>query len=460
MRWAILDRVKRSRLWAGLLVAACFSERDVDDDDGEHGTTQSDDSTSTATTTTVADTSGITTSVDTSGESGDTTTGAPGCGDMMVADDEVCDDGNDLPGDGCSACRSTGTLLWSQTLGMPGLRDDCYAVTLREHVIAAGDLSETMDVYNGWLEAFDREGTPVWRFDDDDDTSSGFRALAWIDEQELVAVGIRNNIGFVAGDGWAKRFTAGGVSGLEQELTWHDPMRLSGFVGVSIAGDDLVLAANVYLDGAYRAWYGALPLAQYPDPTFSVESLDDIPGVLVEGFSHGGAQLRGVERHFSSSPNPITLAVFGGTIEDPPASYDLGASAAPVAIAVDGSGTTWTCGSDDGDSPRALRLGQVSASLEETAARTHVLAGDATCHAIATVANGAVIAARIDATTVVLLEVDHALELVWSTMLDVGAALPRSVALDEAGDAIALCGVLPDAGAMPMDDAWIALVVR
>ncbi|HWB79786.1 MAG TPA: DUF4215 domain-containing protein [Nannocystaceae bacterium] len=454
--------MKRSCLGACLLVAACFSEDDVDESGADdHGTTHAESSsTATASATTATETSGLPTSTDDGSESVDTTADAPGCGDMMVGPDEDCDDGNDVPGDGCSACRVTGTLLWTQTLGMPGLRDDCYAVSLREHVIVVGDLSEAPDVYNGWVEAFDREGTPAWRFDDDDDTSSGFRALAWIDAQEFVAVGIHNNIGLVAGDGWAKRFTAGGVSGLEQELTWHDDMRLSGFVGVSTTGNDLVLAANVYLDGAYRAWYGALPLDQYPEPAFSAESMGIDPGVLIEGFDHGGARLRGLERHFSGTPNPLSLSAFEGTIVDPPATYDLGASAATVVIAVDGSGRTWTCGSSDTASPRALQLGRVAASLDETAGQTHALDGDATCHAITTVGEGAVLAARVDATTLMLIEVDDQLEIVWSTTLDVGAAVPRSIALDEAGEAIALCGVLPDGGEPAMDDAWIALVVR
>lgn len=85
-----------------LLVSACYSEGDPDSEPTSNGGTSS--------TQTERDPS-------TSGsESG--TTDAAGCGDGDVGPDEDCDDGNDTPGDGCSSCRGSGTLLLLETDGV------------------------------------------------------------------------------------------------------------------------------------------------------------------------------------------------------------------------------------------------------------------------------------------------------------------------------------------------------
>jgi hypothetical protein len=55
---------------------------------------------------------------------------------------------------------------------------------------------------------------------------------------------------------------------------------------------------------------------------------------------------------------------------------------------------------------------------------------------------------------------DGDVAVAWSSTLDGIVAVPRSIALDDAGDAVALCGVQPGSGSPVMDDAWIALVVR
>lgn len=97
---------------------------------------------------------------DDDGDGGDT--GIPsGCGDGVQDDDEPCDDGNDVPGDGCEAdCTpSPGQLLWSQAVDGAGQDDAARAVAAASgaEILVAGSL-ETAGNDDLWLRVVNSDG--------------------------------------------------------------------------------------------------------------------------------------------------------------------------------------------------------------------------------------------------------------------------------------------------------------
>lgn len=451
-----------------LLASACYSEGDPDSEPTSNGGTSSTQTESDPSTSGSTSGSSSTAAVDTStgpptssSESG--TTDAAGCGDGDIGPDEDCDDGNDTPGDGCSSCRASGTLLWLETVGAPALLDECYGVALGEGVYAVGSIADSQDTHHGWISRFDRaDGVPDWRYDHEDDDNSRFAAITQLDDGGLVAVGIHNNSVFLIGDAWARRFTPTGVSGPEEELSWQVDSGSVGFVDVAAIGSDLVLSASVGLPEGYQIWYGQLPLVSFPSTSFTVETYSGGMGVIAESFDRGGAagepRLRATHRTLVDGPDPIQLLGFDAAIVDPPTySIALDPSDAPVVVAVDDSGSTWVCRTDDDGAAVIMRL---SATLQVEDTQRVVLGSEVSCASIVAVADGVVIGGTLGGELPFVAEVDADLELVWSSELDGMGGRVRSIAVDAAGDAVALCGVREDAMGAPTTNALVGLIVR
>lgn len=94
------------------------------------------------------------------GESGVVVT----CGDGVVDDGEICDDGNDEPGDGCDAdCTPTsGVLQWSQTFDGTGEDDIARDIAIQQGgdivVVGAMEIDNTDDV---WAHVFTPDGGTI-----------------------------------------------------------------------------------------------------------------------------------------------------------------------------------------------------------------------------------------------------------------------------------------------------------
>jgi cysteine-rich repeat protein len=164
-----------------------------------------------------------------SGGEGSSSSGAPEpvCGDGQVDDPELCDDGDDVDGNGCNVdCQPSGQLLWSTThAGMLGFTDEglgcdvdgtgsIYVVGLTALSAADEDL---------WLRKYAAAGEALWT-----QTYAGSAKLkdqgrgVVVDAAELVyAAGFANvleqsNNSVVrkyAADGmpvWTKSFNGGG----------------------------------------------------------------------------------------------------------------------------------------------------------------------------------------------------------------------------------------------------------
>ncbi len=108
---------------------------------------------------TTAPTSGATTEA--------ASTGAPAvCGDGIVAPEEICDDGNDVPEDGCNAqCQKTGAVVWTKSYNGPGDSDEFaedVAVGEDGRIVIVGYQVGAMNKYEMLLLVLDPDGNEVW----------------------------------------------------------------------------------------------------------------------------------------------------------------------------------------------------------------------------------------------------------------------------------------------------------
>lgn len=93
------------------------------------------------------------------------TAGDPVCGDGVVEGDETCDDGNEIDGDGCTACRSSGSVEWFHRDGVAGTVSEGatdVAVDAQGRVFVSGAIAggNSPDI---WARAFDgADGTILW----------------------------------------------------------------------------------------------------------------------------------------------------------------------------------------------------------------------------------------------------------------------------------------------------------
>ncbi|HWB75260.1 MAG TPA: hypothetical protein VG755_09895, partial [Nannocystaceae bacterium] len=130
-------------------------------------TTASTMSTTEATTTSPSTTdetadSGSSDDATTEADSGSTDDGGPLCGNNMLDGDEVCDDGNEVNGDGCNNdCIESGTLLWE--LEAPGtdvaVSDDDVVAVLRHD---DGPHIDTFDADGSALDSVDGPADAHW----------------------------------------------------------------------------------------------------------------------------------------------------------------------------------------------------------------------------------------------------------------------------------------------------------
>lgn len=111
----------------------------------------------------------------------------PYCGDGVIDGPEVCDDGNDMNGDGCNRdCIASGTVLWTRVLAMDSFSD--IAVDEEGGVLLGGQ--------DGALQYYGNDGTPGWSL-----STSGKRTRVarhpeslWVIATENGSVGSRDVI--------------------------------------------------------------------------------------------------------------------------------------------------------------------------------------------------------------------------------------------------------------------------
>ncbi|MGB1016124.1 MAG: hypothetical protein ACPG4T_18460, partial [Nannocystaceae bacterium] len=146
----------------------------------------------------------------------------PACGDGAVDENESCDDGNDIAGDGCNPdCRPSGELLWDITVGDDGDEpDQGYAVAVDStgHYYVGGQIRVASEAANAWLTKYTPAGDPIWTYTQNGPANSNdmIRSIAIGPEQEVYFTGHSWFDSDHIADLWVAKLNANG------EKVWED----------------------------------------------------------------------------------------------------------------------------------------------------------------------------------------------------------------------------------------------
>lgn len=231
------------------LFAACPGGQTATTDDASTGATSSSTGTTTTTDTTAGPTTTTTTDPTTSTSAPPTTTTASTgpapaeCGDGVVADSEICDDGNDDPDDGCNAkCEKTGAVEWTYTHDGAAGKDDGVsglAVDPTGRIVVVGFETGPTNRRDMLIIVLDPDGSEVWRevFDGAAGEHDAFVDVAVDDAGNIYAGGYEVIMGDIA-DSVIRAFAPDGAA----LWTYADPspaMDFSSIRDVAVTPDAL-----------------------------------------------------------------------------------------------------------------------------------------------------------------------------------------------------------------------------
>lgn len=179
-----------------LLATACPSDSTTTTDSGS----DTDPTTTTSDTTDpdVTTTTGTPTTTDATTDAPTSTSTGPApavCGDGLVGEAEVCDDGNDEPDDGCnSKCEKTADVLWTYMHnGAADEFDSARAVAIDKtgRIILAGIEGVSPADTDALLIALNPDGTELWRktYPDMLGERNGFEHVVVDDDGNIFAAG-------------------------------------------------------------------------------------------------------------------------------------------------------------------------------------------------------------------------------------------------------------------------------
>lgn len=356
---------------------------------------------------TAADTSEGTTHADTVGD--------PTCGDGRQDADELCDDGNDIVGDGCNPdCTPSGTIVWSMLLdGGAGEPDWANTVELVDDDIVVGAVVGLPSLAQPRILRIDPDGTTIWTTDVADDAGWLFARVWGLTTDPFAPSG---PISFAASGNGSDGTDASVIGVIDAEGTVSWTVAHAGIVFATMRGpegqtlalgsDALASLALVYdAQGQSLGEIVGDPFAPATGTPF--DGVLDPSGVIATGGATTGEEQAWV-RWVSQDATSFVAA-------DPM----LPAAAETLALAVDGAtATLWAVGySDDG--------GWLAAwSAMEPTVEPHVVTVSApgNLHGVDVTPDGSVIAVGWDAPgaseDLVALKFDPTGELVWSQTWD------------------------------------------
>ena len=120
-----------------------------------------------------------------------------GCGDGVVDSDELCDDGNDLPDDGCDAlCQPAPQLLWTRTHAGPAHQDDGWAdvaIGPDGRIVVVGYESDDVISSKMQLSMFTSTGELLWErvLEGEEFTLNGLSSVRMAPDGTIFASGSR-----------------------------------------------------------------------------------------------------------------------------------------------------------------------------------------------------------------------------------------------------------------------------
>lgn len=208
------------------------------------------------------------------------TTGAIGCTNGSVEDDEICDDGNQADGDGCNNdCTESGTLLWefrSAFIGADEIRD---VAAFDDATIFVGGYQDK----KAWLSRFSAENglTQEWS-----------RLYSSAPEHRILSIALSEDSIFAVGSvtpvpmteiraAWIARLSLDGE--LEWESTWSSDDGDTYATQVNLTSDGTVVVAGVttMVDNTVGVWAG-----RYSNDGLS-EWIEDYPSGVAKSYSEG-----------------------------------------------------------------------------------------------------------------------------------------------------------------------------
>jgi MYXO-CTERM domain-containing protein len=345
-------RRRRALLGAGLWAAAACGD-DVPDatpGDGSTGGTASSGTSAASSSSAAPDDTGTDATASTSSDGGPVV----GCGNGIVEDDERCDDGNQIDGDGCSAaCEPSGELL--EALGWPGRDNSAYGAAI---ALAADDTF----VVTGWRDVEDA-GTvavvlglsPDLRVAWSTEVEGGSPAdrlfpegLAIADDGAIWAVGrsLRDMDGTDVEEPWIARFESDGTLAWsvvvpDASATYREVAVLPGGDAVAVGWEALPDETNRMLvrrhaadDGA-EAWMERSPEEEPESVGLSIATTA-AGEVVVGGWIRGLYDYRDLRlQGYDEDGTPTVTTIF----DEPLTSYY------PRDLEVDSSGDVVVCGS-------------------------------------------------------------------------------------------------------------------
>jgi len=126
---------------------------------------------------------------ETSGE--EMTTDADPCGNGEIDGDELCDDGNQIIGDGCNNdCVPSGTEVWREYVpGVGSVSVNALDLDATGNILAAGYSGPVSSEVTAWVAKFSPEGTMIWEHNHAiDGGNAGYYDLAH-NGDTIIAVG-------------------------------------------------------------------------------------------------------------------------------------------------------------------------------------------------------------------------------------------------------------------------------
>lgn len=454
---------------AGLFATAgCFDEGPAVD--SSPGSTSSDGSASGTTGTTVSSSNATETASGSNTASEDTgpadsssgSGGVPTCGDGVMEGDELCDDGNDTPADGCTHCLPSGTPLWVYTDGTDADDEGAEALMLRaEDLVVVGGIAPTGTDIDAWVQVIDFDGSAVTRatVDGEGYADRAFALTATDAGAFVVTGGLARAV--PSGELWLGRFDADGAL-VDQTEAGSTPDFDLGLGLAPLPGGGLVVAGqDVTTDNDSDAWLIAFDGLGYVDEVrcdcgplgVARRIISDDAGNMASLFFQDVAwHLLG----FAGAIDAGTMPVWDQPLDD---------AIGEVALAQGPDGTLHVCAAIAGFNDIELWWGMFSPQGEmQQAASFDVGDGDQECQGVAARENGVVLAGTLDVgsgrKTSIVTAVDiGSAEAAYQAELSIEDAdwtFVRAVAVD--GDSVYVAGAFGTAE--HETDAFVARLVH
>lgn len=360
--------MQRAGIVALFATSACFAEPPAGPSESTAHSSASqdrDDAASSSTSEGGGESSGTHTDADTTAGIGeatssdaDTSSGGLGsCGDGVVSGDELCDDANDTPADGCTACAPSLSIVWQRTFGSAAPVEGASAISVRDGSIAVGGaLAGAGDDTDLWLEILDEAGESAGRLliDGDADAEDRVVDVRYDGAGTLWTTGVRDDGGFPQ-----LQMDTRAISPA-LEVTWSTTIGFDAMpdipAGLGLLGDGAVVGAVIGPSFATNAWFGHYDAAGAVDDSQvcdcggsgAVVDLDTsetgVRGILVDG---SGRELWGWA---------------GGLSDGPPWQVPLDVTEPGVVLDVAPAGDTVVCGAVAGGNDVKLWLARFDAS--------------------------------------------------------------------------------------------------